>query len=147
MPRTVAEDFRTMDPVAYIRSIGLQPEDSYGFIPTKVDEGATALFLYRDRPEYEAARPKLAAPEEATRLGPIRIEPTQRVEMEYSGDELSGALDAVVAQAQEMQRAWGGVPGGQPPSGAPGDVVRGPDPARLERLAKLRESGAISDEE
>ena len=47
MPRTVAEDFRTMDPVAYIRSLGLQPEDR-----------------------------------------PIRIEPTQRVEMEASGDQL-----------------------------------------------------------
>jgi hypothetical protein len=63
----------------------MQPEDSYGFIPTKVDEGATAFFLYRDRPEYEAARPKLAAPEEATHLGPIRIEPTQRVEMGVEG--------------------------------------------------------------
>jgi hypothetical protein len=147
MPRTVTEDFRRMDPVAYIRSIGLQPEDSYGFIPTKVDEGATAFFLYRDRPEYEAARPKLAAPEEATHLGPIRIEPTQRVKMEVEGDNLDGALDQIVAQAQQMQQQWGSVAGGPPPSGAPGDVVSGPDPARLERLAKLRESGAISDEE
>jgi hypothetical protein len=148
MPRTVAEDFRTMDPVAYIRSIGLQPEDSYGFIPMKLDESVgTALFLYRDRPEYEAARPKLAAPVEATKIGPIRIEPTQRVEMEVEGDDLGGALDQIVAQAQQMQQAWGGVPGGQSPHGAPGDVVSGPDPARLERLEKLRESGAISDQE
>ena len=147
MPKTVAEDFRTMDPVAYIRSIGLQPEDSYGFIPMELEEGTTALFLYRDRPEYEQARPNLAAPVEPTRLGPIQIEPTQRIEMEVEGDELGGALDQIVAQAEQMQQAWGGVPGGQPAQGAPGDVVSGPDPARLERLAKLRESGAISDEE
>jgi hypothetical protein len=147
MQRAVTEDFRTMDPVAYIRSVGLQPEDSYGFIPMKMDEGATALFLYRDRPEYEQARPNLAAPVEATGLGPIQIEPTQRIEMEVEGDNLDGALDQIVAQAEQMQQAWGGVPGGQPPHGAPGDVVSDPNPARLERLAKLRESGAISDEE
>jgi hypothetical protein len=147
VPETVIDDFRTMDPVAYVRSIGLQPEDSYGFIPTKVDEGATALFLYRDRPEYAEARPKLAPPEEATRVGPIRIEPTQRLEMQVEGDSLGGALDDIVAQAQQMQQQWGAVAGGPPSSGAPGDVVSGPDPARLERLAKLRESGAISDEE
>jgi hypothetical protein len=145
MPWTVASDFRTMDPVSYIRSVGLQPEDSYGFVPTKLDEGASALFLYRERPEYEQARPKLAVPVEATRLGPIRIEPTQHVEMEYSGDDLGGALDQVIAQAEQMQNAWGGA--APAPQGAPGDIVSGPDPARLERLAKLRESGAISDEE
>src|SRR5215207_4464975 len=120
MQRTVTEDFRTMDPVSYIRSVGLQPEDSYGFIPMKKDESSTALFLYRDRPEYEAARPKLAAPAEATRMGPIRIEPTQRVEMEVEGDDLGGALDQIVAQAQQTQEQWGSVAGGPPPSGAPG---------------------------
>jgi hypothetical protein len=34
-----------MDPVSYIRSVGLQPEDSYGFVPTKLDESASLLFL------------------------------------------------------------------------------------------------------
>jgi hypothetical protein len=145
MSRTVTDDFRTMDPVAYIRSLGLQPEDSYGFVPTKLDEGATALFLYRERPEYEAARPRLDAPAEATRLGPIRIEPTQRVEMEVPDGQPIPGLDEIVAQAQRMQEMWGGTPGA--PQAAPGDVVTGPDPARLERLASLREAGAISDQE
>lgn len=147
MTGTVVDDIRTLDPVSYIRQVGLQPEDSYGFIPTKLEEGTSALFLYRDNPSYEAARPKLAAPVEATRLGPIRIEPTQTVEMEVEGDQIGGALDDILAQAQQMQQVWGGIPGDPPPQGAPGDALHGPDPARLERLAKLRESGAISDDE
>jgi hypothetical protein len=147
MTGTVIDDIRSLDPVSYIRQVGLHPEDSYGFIPTKLDEGAAAIFLYRDSPSYEAARPKLAPPVEATRLGPIRIEPTQRVEMEVEGDQIGGALDDIVAQAQQMQQMWGGVPGGQPAQGAPGDALSAPDPARLERLAKLRDSGAISDDE
>lgn len=145
MPWTVAEDFRTMDPVSYIRSVGLRPEDSYGFVPTKLKDGGSSLFLYRERPEYEQARAKLPAPEEAREFGPIRIEPSQEVEIEYAGGDLSEALDQGIAEAERMQRAWGSVT----PSarGAPADTVKVPDPKRLERLAKLRESGAISDEE
>jgi hypothetical protein len=54
---TTIDDIRGLDPVAYIRAVGLRPEDSYGFIP--VEMGGEFLFLYRDRPEYEEARPKL----------------------------------------------------------------------------------------
>jgi hypothetical protein len=30
---TAVDDVRTMDPVSYIRALGLQPEDSFGFCP------------------------------------------------------------------------------------------------------------------
>ena len=33
MPDAVIDDLRTLDPVAYIRMLGLQPEDSYDFVP------------------------------------------------------------------------------------------------------------------
>lgn len=36
----------------YVRAIGLRPEDSYGVLPA----GDGLVFVYRDRPEYEAAR-------------------------------------------------------------------------------------------
>src|SRR5262245_8848210 len=141
-----------MDPVAYIRALGLQPEDSYGFVPTRLEEGATMLYLYRDRPEYEQRRPKLSPAVEATRLGPVRIEPTQRVEMQAPEPAPgAGGLGDIIAQAQELQAMYGGggsAPGGgQAPIGSPGDVVSTPDPERLVRLAKLLESGAITPEE
>src|SRR5262245_39842272 len=136
-----------MDPVGYIRALGLQPEDSYGFLPTRVEEGATMLFLYRDRPEYEERRPKLSMPVEATGLGPVEIQPTQRIEMQSpESDPGAGAFGDVIAQAQELQAMYGG--GGQgAPLGDAGDVVSTPDPERLVRLAKLLESGAITPEE
>jgi hypothetical protein len=146
MPGTVSDDARTLDPVSYIRQLGLRPEDSYGFVPMKLDEGSSLLYLYRDRPEYEERRPKLAPPVEATRFGPVQIDPLQQVEMEApaSGGGL-GNLGEIVEQAQKLQEAWGGAPAA--PMGSPGDSVSSPDPDKLVRLAKLRESGAISAEE
>ena len=76
MPETAIDDVRTLDPVSYIRQLRLRPEDSYGFVPMRLDEGSALLYLYRDRPEYEAVRPQLPPPAEAQQLGPIRIEPT-----------------------------------------------------------------------
>ena len=146
MPGTVIDDVRTLDPVAYIRQLGLQPEDSYGFVPMKLGEGSSLLYLYRDRPEYEERRPKLAPPVEATGFGPVEIEAPQQVEMQAppSGGGLGG-LGGIIEEAQKLQEAWGGAPS-QPP-GSPGDAVSTPDPEQLVRLAKLRESGAITTEE
>jgi hypothetical protein len=144
MPGTVVDDVRTLDPVSYIRALGLQPEDSYGFLPMKLDEGSSLLYLYRERLEYEERRPKLAPPVEATQFGPVRIEPAQQVEMQVP-NQPGGALGDIIAQAQQMQEAWGGAP--TTPIGNPGDTVSSPDPERLARLAKLRESGAITVEE
>jgi hypothetical protein len=139
---TIVDDVRSLDPVAYIRLLGLQPEDSYGFVPMKLDEGSSLLYLYRDRPEYEEARPKLPPPEEAQQFGPVRIEPTQQVEMEGPG---GAGLGELLEQVEQLQQAYGG---GQPArAGAPGDPVPVPDPEKLGRIAKLRASGAINDEE
>jgi hypothetical protein len=145
MPGTVADDARTLDPVAYIRQLGLQPEDSYGFLPMKLDDGSSLLYLYRDRPEYEERRPKLAPPVEATGFGPVQVEPPQQIEMEAPASGGLGDLSGIIEEAQKLQQAWGGSPAA--PLGSPGDAVSTPDPAKLERLAKLRESGAISAEE
>ncbi len=48
----VVEDMRAVDPVGYITAVGLRPEDSFGFLPLDLSEGASFFFLYRDRPEY-----------------------------------------------------------------------------------------------
>jgi hypothetical protein len=120
-----------LDPVAYIRRIGLRPEDSYGFIPVKLEEGAPILYLYRDRPEYESAR--------ATPAGP-------RVPMQVPEEPGGGMFGGLIEQAQEMQRMYGGA-AYQPP-GAPGDPMPAmPDTDKLIEAAKLRASGAIDDAE
>jgi hypothetical protein len=149
VPGTAIDDIRSLDPVSYIRSVGLRPEDSYGFVPVKVEEGAELLYLYRDRPEYEQARPKLAGSIESptTKLGPVVVEAPQRVEIEAPADTplTAGGIGDLIEQAQQLQQAWGGAQ--QAPAGAPGDQLKVPDPERLVRLAKLRESGAITTEE
>jgi len=144
MPPSVIDDVRTLDPVSYIRQLGLHPEDSYGFLPMKLDDGSSLLYLYRDRPEYAERRPRLAMPVEAQRYGPVRVEPPQHVEMEVPAGQ-EGALGGIIAEAQKLQEAWGGAPAS--PIGDPGDQVSTPDPEQLIRLAKLRESGAITVEE
>ena len=131
MPAAPIEHLSPLDPVSYIRRVGLMPEDTYGFIPTKLDEGAEMLYLYRDRPEYERVR---SVPD----TGP-------RVPMMLPADT-GGPFGDLIEQAQELQRAYGG---GQPPSfGAPGDPLPAmPDPEKLVEAAKLRASGAIDDAE
>lgn len=126
----VIEDVQTLDPISYIRHLGLQPEDSLGFIPTRLDEGSELLYLYRDRPEYQRARSTPAIP---------------RVEMQIAAGP-GGRLGELVEQAQRLQEAYGG---GQPqPKGAPGDPMPAmPDPEKLVEAAKLRASGAIDDAE
>jgi hypothetical protein len=124
------EHIHTLDPVAYIRHLGLRPEDSYGFIPTKLSEGSELLYLYRDRPEYERARSKPATPRVETQLPAVP----------------GGRLGEIVEQAQELQRLYGG---GQPQSlGAPGDPMPPmPDVEKLVEAAKLCSSGEIDDAE
>ena len=60
-----------MDPVSYITATGLQPEDSYGFLPVEQSEG-TALayaYIYRDRPRYAEVRAGLPDPQRSHLLG------------------------------------------------------------------------------
>jgi hypothetical protein len=144
MPETVTDDYRTLHPVAYIRQLGLQPEDSYGFAPMKLEEGSALLYLYRDRPEYEQARPKLAPRREAQRFGPIEIDSPEEVEYQAPSAP-GGKLGDIIAEAQKLQEMYGG--GQQAPLPAIGDPVPSVDPERLTRLAKLRSTGAIDDAE
>jgi hypothetical protein len=124
------EHVHSLDPVAYIRHLGLHPEDSYGFIPTKLDEGSEFLYLYRDRPEYEAARSVPAVPRVPTLLPEVP----------------GGMFEGLVEQAQRLQEMYGG--GAQQPLGAPGDPMPPmPDVHKLAEAAKLRASGAIDDAE
>jgi hypothetical protein len=132
------EDMRSVDPVAYIRATGLRPEDSFGFLPIDLHDTTPYFFLYRDRPEYERARVNLPGAESVKNFGPFEVSPVQEVEVEPPPQGAGGDLADVIAQAAEMQRAFGGVaPGG---SGEP-------DPARLERIERLKEMGAIDQGE
>jgi hypothetical protein len=132
MPASLHVDVHSLDPIAYIRHVGLRPEDTYGFIPTKLDEGAETLYLYRDRPEYERAR-------SVPITGPV-------VQMQVPEDQGAGPLGDLIQQAQELQRAYGG--GQQPMVGAPGDPMPAmPDTDKLIEAAKLRATGAINDAE
>ena len=139
---TTIDDIRGLDPVSYIRAVGLRPEDSYGFVP--VEMGGELLYVYRDRPEYEEARPKLAPSIETSDLGPVVVDAPQRMPMQ-SPEQPGGKLGDAIAQAQELQQAWGGAP--QSPMGAPGDAIKTPDPDRLIKLAELLASGAITPDE
>jgi hypothetical protein len=131
MPTATIEHLSPLDPISYIRRVGLRPEDTYGFIPTKLEEGAEMLYLYRDRPEYEQAR---SVPD----TGP-------RVPM-MAPEAPGGPFADLIQQAQELQRAYGG--GQAPAFGAPGDPLPAmPDPEKLVEAAKLRASGAIDDAE
>src|SRR5215208_5416930 len=123
MANALIEEVTSLDPMSYIRRVGLRPEDTYGFIPTRLVEGAPTLYLYRDRPEYERAR-------SVPVTGPM-------VPMQAPGDPGGGMFGGLIAEAQELQRAYGG--GESPSLGAPGDQMPAmPDPERLVELAKLR---------
>jgi hypothetical protein len=140
----VIEDVRSFDPIAYVRAIGLRPEDCYGFLPIEHEDVTPYLYLYRDRPDYERARAELPYSQPQTGLGPIPIDPAEQAEMDMDRELPGGAggrLGRLIAGAQEMAEAYGG---GQPPAmGAP----VAPDPEELGRLAKLRSSGQIDDQE
>jgi len=132
MANALIEEVTSLDPMSYIRRVGLRPEDTYGFIPTRLEEGAATLYLYRNRPEYERAR-------SVPVTGPT-------VPMQAPGDPGGGMFGGLIEEAQELQRAYGG--GESPSLGAPGDPMPAmPDPERLVELAKLRSSGAIDDAE
>jgi hypothetical protein len=144
----VIDDVHSLDPVSYIQGIGLQPEDCYGFLPVEHSDITPYFFLYRDRPEYRAARAQLpAATDAGMSTGPIQIDPAQQVELDMDR-ELPGGSDGYfgkqVQEAMKLAEAFGGQPVSdwKPPQGAVA-----PDPERLARLAKLRSAGALNDEE
>ena len=105
----IADDSRALDPVAYIRAIGLRPEDSYGFLPLDLHSGSSFFFMYRDRPEYATARAALpaASPTRNLDLGAIEVDfGSSRVDTLEPRRGPAGS-DAIV-QAMQLQEAWSG---------------------------------------
>jgi hypothetical protein len=138
----VVEDMRSVDPLGYIRAVGLRPEDSYGFLPLDLHDVTPYFFLYRDRPEYAEKRTALPGAQSVGRFGPVEVMPTQSVEMDLhdvSQMPGGGGLEEIVAQAEQMQQQWAGV--------APGAPAPEPDKDRIARVEKLKEMGAINEEE
>jgi hypothetical protein len=142
----IAADVRSLDPGAYAAAVGLAPDDCYGFLPIDHDDVTPYLYLYRDRAEYAQARASLPAPQRVKKYGPVRVEPTQQIEIDASSDPKAaqGDFSVVAAAAQKMAEAYGAAGFGSS-TGAP--PPSGPDPSRLVRLEKLRASGAIDEAE
>lgn len=144
----IVEDLRDVDPVEYIRAVGLRPEDSYGFLPLQLHSASSYFFLYRDRPEYEQARANL--PESEVILdfdffmgssGPAdnEISPDS-----WLGQRITGLTD----QASELAKSYEGVPGA-PPQPAPMDLS-GPNPVasdeQIASIEKLKAMGVLDDD-
>lgn len=139
---SVIEDMRSVEPAAYIRAVGLRPEDCYGFLPIDLHDSTSYFFLYRDAPGYEQRRSSLPGAESVRSFGPVEVLPTQSVEGTMEVQDLpggGGGLSDLIAQATEMQQQWGaqGVAGGPQESEAD----------RISRIDKLREMGAIDQAE
>ncbi|MEA2473902.1 MAG: hypothetical protein QOE06_1817 [Thermoleophilaceae bacterium] len=144
----IVEDMRDVNPVEYIRAVGLRPEDSYGFLPLQLLSGSSYFFLYRDRPEYEQAR--AALPESETVLnfdffmgsgepGDDEISPDS-----WLGRRITGLGD----QAADLAKSYEGVYGA-PPQPEPVDLS-GPNPVasgeQIAQIEKLKAMGVLDDE-
>jgi hypothetical protein len=105
----IAADVRSLDPGAYAAAVGLAPDDCYGFLPIDHDDVTPYLYLYRDRAEYAQARASLPAPQRVKKYGPVRVEPTQQIEIDASSDPKAaqGDFSDVAAAAQKMAEAYG----------------------------------------
>src|SRR5262245_35842303 len=144
----IAADLRALDPAAYAVAIGLVPDDCYGFLPVDHDEITPYLFLYRDRAAYAKARQGLGGePRHVKNYGPVRVEPTQEIEIDATGvsEMASGDVDEMLRIAQQM--AEGNLAAGFGSSAAAPPAPAGPDPEKLARLEKLRASGAVTEAE
>lgn len=130
---------RAVDPVAYVRAIGLRPEDSYGFVPLDVDEAASFLFLYRDRAEYAQARVQLPEAESITNFdfGMVGFSAGKgrQADVEMPPEQPGGIAD-LVAQARAMQQAYQGMPGAPPPE---------TEASRIKQLENLRDTRVIDE--
>jgi hypothetical protein len=117
----IVHDERAVDPIAYIRALGLRPEDSYGFLPLDIHDSSSYLFLYRDRPEYAQARAELPGPESirSVNLGMVEFDVgTPRTPDVY----MSGAIPAGMATGDETA-------------------------ARMAQLQNLRDTGLLTEDE
>ena len=92
----LATDARSVGPLEYIRALRLQPEDCYGFLPVELSDGSSIVYVYRDRPEYAAAREGLAGPREArVMFGMVEIQ--HPVEVDLSGATPPAGEGAIVS--------------------------------------------------
>ena len=137
---TIVSDARAVDPIAYIRAVGLVPEDCYGFVPLDVHDAASFQFVYRERFEYSQARAPLAAP---SRVGQVDLGMVgfgwgegRKPDVEVPSTAPSAAMDSLLSQVQALQQSFEGLPGAPDMSAA----------AEQRRLEGMRATGAIDDE-
>jgi hypothetical protein len=107
-------DLRSMDPVSYITAIGLQPEDSHGFLPVEQSDGSALVYIYRDRPRYAEVRDGLPLPQRSRLLGGmLEVDRPADVEIDLGGfapADASAAVADALALAQSL-----GAPSVPPP--------------------------------
>ncbi len=132
----IADDMRALDPIAYIRAVGLAPEDCYGFLPIDLHAGSSFFFLYRDRPQYARARAGLPEAGRASNLdlGAFEVDfGSSRQSDSLRSQSGLGSGDAV-AQAMRLQEAWS-------------DAATSGDPAvtMREQLRIAKEMGLVDD--
>jgi hypothetical protein len=144
----VVEDMRDVNPVEYIRAVGLRPEDSYGFLPLQLHSASSYFFLYRDRPEYEQARASL--PESEVILDfDFFMGSSGPSDNEISPDSWLGRrITGLTDQANELAKSYEGVPGA-PPQPQPMDLSGANPVASDEQIAsieKLRAMGVLDDD-
>ena len=142
---TIVEDARSVDPIAYIRAVGLRPEDSYGFLPLDVHDRASFFFLYRDRPEYAQAREALPAAGSLTNIDigitGFQFGQERQVDVDVPAAKPGGQTGDLIAQAMEMQAQYQQTYGNMIP-GVTGD----PGAARLAQLENLKAMGVLDGE-
>jgi hypothetical protein len=130
---TYIEDARAVDPIAYIRAVGLHPEDSFGFLPLDLHDGASYVFLYRDRTEYAQARAPLPAAERVRSfdLGMVAFDvgTSRAPDVEVPAEQAGGRLGDIIAQAQALQQQYGGVD----------------QSGREQQLKQLRDTGVLDE--
>jgi hypothetical protein len=133
---TVAADHRAVDPIAYIRAIGLAPQDSYGFVPLDLHDACSYGFIYRDRPEYAQARDALPP---AERIGGVDFGlfdlgfgKGRAADVEVPAEGPSPRTAGFLGQVQALQQQYA-------------DLVPQPDP--LQQLQALRDQGVLDEAE
>ncbi len=144
----IVEDMRDVNPVEYIRAVGLRPEDSYGFLPLQLLSGSSFFFLYRDRPEYEQAR--VALPESETVINfDFFMGSSGPADDEVSPDSwLGGRITGLADQAGALAKSYEGVYGA-PAQPALVDLS-GPNPVasdeQIASIEKLKAMGVLDDD-
>jgi hypothetical protein len=134
------------DPISYIRAVGLQPEDTYGFLPIEHQDVTPYFFLYRDRPEYRERREAL--PLSQMRAGAIPMPNEQQAKLDMDRDLIGGSEGKIgqkVAEMANLAESFGGQPLSEwDPSAA---AAAAPNVANLQKLAEMLSKGDITPQE